>query len=382
MRILIIGGRSRSLITFRKELILEFRKGGHEVLACAGEYMAEVKNTLSGLGVGYIPIKISRAGTNPFQDISLLFELVTIFKQYKPDIVFAYTIKPIVWGSLAAKISSRCKIFSMIEGLGYPFMPADSINHYISALFARSLYRLCLRFSKRVFFLNPDDLSLFNKSNFINKKKAILLNGIGVNNKIYDFHKIKGPLKNVRFLMVGRLLRDKGIYEYLNTARVLQNRKNIAFSLAGAVDTNPSSIKWSDLNKFIEDGSIEYLGFINDIKYVYVNCDVYVLPSYREGTPRTVLEAMATGRAIITTDAPGCRETINLTDAKTFGSLVLGKNGILIPARNTDALVHAVNFLVRSPDLIKRMGEESRKYAVQRYDIHKVNKCILESMGI
>jgi len=190
--------------------------------------------------------------------------------------------------------------------------------------------------------------------------------------------------------MIARLLKDKGVREYVEAARILRSSgRTAAFVLVGDLDVNPSSITKEELDSWKRDGLINYAGRAEDVRTFYRNCHVYVLPSYREGMPRTVLEAMAAGRPVITTDAPGCRETIRepvggwreTTEPNTW-DLKVGRNGILIPARNADALARAMEFFLDCPQQIPALGAESRFYAEERYDVDKVNAAIMQALGL
>ena len=190
-----------------------------------------------------------------------------------------------------------------------------------------------------------------------------------------------------RFLMIGRLLGDKGVREYVRTARIIKKRTpEASFALAGPLDPNPASVTQAELNQWINEGVIDYLGVLDDVRPAFENCSVYVLPSYREGTPRTVLEAMSMGRPVITTNAPGCRETIKMLPGqsldKNSGEMIQGDNGFLVPVKNVEKLVQAMEQFIVHPELIYQMGKRSRKIAEEKYDVHKVNEVIMRAMGL
>ncbi len=371
---LLIGAFPISLATFRGPLIKAMLDKGVKVYTAANGRDPATEAKLKALGVTYDPIRIARAGMNPLADIVTLFDLVRLMQRIKPDMVLNYTIKPIIYGGLAARFCGIRNVFSMIEGLGSPFMPWESFTHAIASIMAKSLYRIGLLNSKRIFFLNPDDLEQFVKEGYVPRQKAVLLNGIGID--LLDFPKEElVEHSSVRFLMVARLLKDKGVREYIEAARIVRaHRQHVEFVLAGDVDENPNSIKQEELDLWQQEGLVNYVGFIDDVHSLYRDCHVYVLPSYyREGTPRTILEAMATGRAVITTDAPGCRETVRQVD---------GPNGILVPVKDVKALAVAMEFFIDHPQQIAIMGRESRAYAEKRYDVHKVNAVMLQEMGL
>ncbi|WP_426416879.1 glycosyltransferase family 4 protein [Aestuariirhabdus sp. LZHN29] len=369
-KVLVMGGFAESLLNFRGALLQDMVRCGHEVFACAPDEAVGVEEKLCELGVTYIPIKLNRTGINPLGDLRFLIALVLLFRSIKPDLFFGYTIKPVIYGSIAAKISGVPRIYSMITGLGYSFSKETWKSRFVG-LISGQLYRIAARFNNHIFFQNPDDLSVFvNRRIIAGENKAVLVNGSGVDTKV--FNSTPFP-KKLSFLLIARLIRDKGIYEYAGAARALKKDYPwINFRLAGWIDDNPHSISKSDLDVWHESGDIEFLGRLSDVRPALADSSVYVLPSfYGEGTPRTVLEAMASGRAVITTDSPGCRETVES-----------GVNGYLIPTRSVDSLVASMKLFIDRPDLVASMGEASRVIAEEKYDVRKVNAAMLASMGL
>jgi glycosyltransferase involved in cell wall biosynthesis len=259
--------------------------GGHEVLGIANGSDSNIEGKLRTMGVEYASVRIARAGMNPFSDIITLIDLILLMRRVKPDVVLSYTIKPIIYGGLAARFCGVRNVFSMIEGLGRTFMIWESIPHAISSIIAKSLYRIGLLGSKRVFFLNPDDLQQFVKKGYVPQQKAVLLDGIGIDLTYYVKENLDAH-PSLRFLMIARLLKDKGVREYIEAARIVRARgRHVEFILAGDMDENPSSIKQEELNLWQRDGIVNYLGWVDDVRLLYKDCHVYVLPSYREGTP-------------------------------------------------------------------------------------------------
>ena len=383
-KVLLIGVVPRSLVNFRGPLLKELLHEGHSVFAAANGRDPDTETKLREMGVEYCPIRLARTGLNPLADMATVWDLVRLMRRTKPQVVLSYTIKPIIYGGLAANLCGVQRVFSMVEGLGSVFMSAESPAHFISSLFAKVLYRIGLSGSDRVFFLNPDDRTEFIGKRYVPREKAVLLDGIGID--LAHFTEDDLPRRpGLRFLMVARLLRDKGVSEYLNAAKILRQRQLPAeFILAGDLDENPNSISRDELDRWQREGLVQYTGFIEDIRPLFRRCDVFVLPSfYREGTPRTSLEAMATGRAVITTDVPGCRETVRPAGGASSGNgLKIGRNGILVPAKDPKALAEAMEFFIKNPDQIAVMGRESRAYAEQRYDVRKVNEMVLREMGL
>lgn len=367
--VIVIGSFAGSLINFRGHLLKEMTENGHEVLACAPDASPDIQEKLKALGIAYRNIPIDRTGLNPVRDIYTIFRLISMFCEVKPDMVLGYTIKPVIYGSLAGRIAGVPRVFSMITGLGYAFSDGD-LKEWLVGAVVRFLYKLGMGANKRVFFQNPDDRNIFIKQNLLRSfGQAALINGSGVD---VDFFQPAPFPERVSFLLIARLIRDKGILEYVKAAKIVKHRyPQTGFRLVGWIDEGPQGISSADLDFWIKEGTIEYLGRLDDIRPAIADASVYVLPSYHEGTPRTVLEAMAMGRPVITTDAPGCRETVEE-----------GRNGFLVPVRDANALADRMEDFIKNPELIARMGDESRQIAAEKYDVRKVNKVILETMGL
>lgn len=366
-KILVIGPYTRSVISFRGELIKEFVRRSYEVYVLAPETGYEKE--LATIGAEFIRIPLKRNGFNPFTDIRLILFLYKTFNSIKPDKVFLYAIKPVVYGSLAAYYAGVKNIFSMITGLGYVFTGQGLRQKALRLLITR-LYRRALAKNKKVFFQNPDDFNLFLNHGLVSADRTVLVNGSGVDLDTYGY---TDPLPDpVSFLLIARLIRDKGIVEYIEAAALLKKKyPQVVFKLLGPFDSNPNAIKPEVLDKWLDAGVIEYLGETNDVRPYLAAASVYVLPSYREGTPRSVLEAMSMGRPVITTEAPGCRETV-----------LQGVNGFLVPVKDSAKLAEAMEEFINNPYIIEKMGQKSHELAREKYDVRKINRVILESMGL
>ena len=368
-KILLVANVGFTLSNFRSELIEKFKDHGFIVkVVCPKD--SDFNNQLELLDVEIIPISLSRKGINPLHDFSTFLQLYQIFKKEKPDLVLNYTIKPVIYSSIAASFAGVKKVASFITGLGFIFTN-QSYKVRLLRFFVSLLYRFSLSFNRRIFFQNKDDLNLFLENKIIKKRKSFIINGSGVN---LEKFKIPKGIKKIpkSFVLVGRLLKDKGITEFVKAARVIKKRyPESSFWLCGSPDENPASFTIQDAKKWEREGFLNYTPFTNDIKSFLEDKEVFVLPSYREGTPRSVLEAMSMKMPIITTDAPGCRETT-----------IHGLNGLLVEVGQYKPLVEAMEQFILIPDLKKSMGNKSFQIVQEKYDVHKVNDCIFKGLDL
>ena len=368
-RLLLVSSFAESLVNFRLALMQDAVTDGFEVHACGPDITDEIATTLKESGIHVHTISLSRNGLNPLADLSTLWSIFTLIRNIKPTHVLGYTIKPVIYGSLAARLAGVKRIGALITGLGYAFMQSNSLTQRLVGGIARSLYRVALSGASVVFFQNTDDRDLFTTNKIVAAQKCRLVNGSGIDIKAFA-HSPLPESTSVEFLMIGRIIADIGVREYAAAAQqVRAHYPNARFHLVGWLDTNPSAIQQAELDQWIANGAIQYHGKLSDVRQVIKDCHVYVLPSYREGTPRTVLEAMAIGRAIITTDAPGCRETIQDEES-----------GFLVPVADVDALVNAMQKYLQSPQLMATHGQSARHRAVQVYDVKKVNQDMLKGL--
>lgn len=371
MRVLVLASFAPSLINFRGQLIADMVQAGHEVVASAPGSDDAVAAQLAARGARYQPAPIQRTGLNPLFDVWSIARLTGLLRELRPEVLFSYTHKPVIYGSLAARLARVPQVFAMITGLGYAFTEGRQLGRCVLREVTTRLYRTSLRSAAGVFFQNPDDLAEFRRLAIVSDRhRLIRVNGSGVDVDRFAYAPpASGP---PTFLLIARLLRDKGIGEYVEAARLLRARHPQArFRLLGAADTNPAAIAPAEIERWHAEGVIDYLGEAPDVRPFLHDSTVYVLPSYREGTPRTVLEAMACGRAVITTDAPGCRETVTP-----------GDNGFLVPVGDAPALAEAMERFILEPELARSMGLRSRALAEEKYDVRRVNAVMLGAMGL
>lgn len=304
MRILILASLSRSLLNFRGPLLRALRERGHEVIAAApsDDGVVAVQEQLASMAIRFEPVPLARGGLNPFNDLRSLRALDTLLRRQRPDVVLAYTAKPVIYGGLAARRVGGIRFFPMITGLGYAFTDSGGLKRLLVRRVIEQLYRRSLASAETVIFQNPDDENLFRERKLIpSTVPSVRVNGSGVDLDAFP----PAPLPEAPvFLMLARLVADKGVREYVAAARSVKHQyPQAVFRLGGGLDPNPASIRPDELQSWVDSGVIEYLGDIHNVQGALAACRYYVLPSYREGTPRSVLEAMATGRPIITTDA-------------------------------------------------------------------------------
>ncbi|WP_336944306.1 glycosyltransferase family 4 protein [Acinetobacter modestus] len=376
MRFLIIASYLPSILNFRGKLLEAIVNQGFEVHIACPDFLLfpdEIKR-LKQFGYVLHEIPMQRTGTNPIADFKTLFNLYRLMKNVQPNYVLAYTIKPVIYGMLAASMAQVPHRFALITGLGYAFQNIGKRSFFLKLV--QNLYRLGLSRTEKVFFQNPDDRDLFKQLGLVNKYiPTVVVNGSGVNVQdfiVMDFPKNdEGEIKIV-FLLIARLLVDKGVREYATAAQILKQKyPNLEFHLVGWIDENPAAITQEELNTWVEKKIVTYWGKLADVRPAITDCSIYVLPSYREGTPRTVLEAMSMGRAIITTDAPGCRETV-----------VDGVNGYLVEVKSIQSLIDSMEKIIVQPELIQKMGQKSREIALNKYDVNAVNAHMLKEMGL
>jgi glycosyltransferase involved in cell wall biosynthesis len=374
MRIVVIGGWAPSLIKFRGPLLAAMVERGHEVIALApdgGLDGGDLGSELARIGVRYQPIELERTGIDPRSDVRAIAALVARLRELVPDVVLGYTIKPVIYGSIAARIAGVPRRAAMITGMGSALTNVRTARQRVVAAIARTLYRIGLAQCQVVILQNTDDRDELARFGALPRRAQVaIVRGSGIDLAHYAPSPL--PPGPPVFVFLGRLLRDKGIHEYVAAARLVQQRHPAAkFRIAGWLDPNPESLSQRELDAIIADGTVEYLGAPDDIRPHLAAAHVLVLPSYREGTPRSVLEAMSMNRAVITTTAPGCRETV-----------IDGESGLLVPVRDARLLAAAMLRLIASPALLERLATAGRARAVELYDARKVAAAVLAAMEL
>lgn len=368
MKVIVLSSFTTSLFWFRIDMMKSFRNAGCEVLAVGDGPESEWSERFRELGIRYRQIPVQRNGTNPLHDLKTLRALHKLLKEERPDKIFAYQAKTVIYGGIVAGMLGIRDFYPLIAGVGSVFL-GDGLKRKLIRNILVTEYKWGLRKAPRIFFQNRDDLAVFTSHKIISESKAVMINGSGVN--IEKFIPTALP-EETSFLCISRLIKDKGVCEYLEAARKIHCRHpEVRCVLVGPFDTNPSAIKPEELQPYLDDGSVEYVGEQKDVYPYLRDCTAYVLPSYHEGTPKTVLEAMASGRPTITTDAPGCRETVED-----------GVNGYLVPVKDADAVVEAMEKIIADPGKTAEMACTARRIAEEKYDVNKVNLKIRQTMNI
>ncbi|RDW21456.1 glycosyltransferase family 1 protein [Oceanobacillus arenosus] len=368
MKIAILSSHTSSLFWFRMDMMKDFIKEGHTVIALGSEPEENWKSQFKEHNIDYRQLNVDRNGVNPLKDLKTFRTLYKFMKKEKPDKIFAYQAKTVVYGSIAAKLNSISEVYSLIAGLGSIFR-GDGFKNKIVKTIMKIEYRLACKCSKKVIFQNQDDKCEFISNGLIKEDKTAIIDGSGVN--LEKFKPTPLP-SSPSFLFIGRLIKDKGIMEYLEACKDVKAKYPEARCLlVGPYDSNPSALRSDELQPYINSGVIEYFGEQSDVRPFISQCSTFVLPSYHEGTPKTVLEAMAMGRSIITSDAPGCRETV--TDKL---------NGFLVKVKDIQGLTIRMEELISSNELRIDMGKESARIAREKYDVNIINKSIMQIMGL
>ena len=331
----------------------------------------ETTEWLNQIGAAAHDVHLSRTGLNPLSDTRLCGQLYRLILKLKPQVFFGYTAKPVIWGILVAWLVGVPQRVALITGLGYAFTGKAKGRRALIQHIARFLFALALNRATLVIFQNHDDRRDFRHLGILSDQiPTTIVYGSGVD--IQHFDETPIPDGPVVFLMIARLLGDKGVREYVQAARLLrEDWPDAKFLLVGGIDSNPDGITEQEVCLWHDHGWVNWVGEIHDVRQVIAASHVYVLPSYREGMPRTTLEAMSMGRPVITTDAPGCRDTVEHS-----------VNGVLVPVGDAFSLQLAMRGFLENPSCIVKMGQQSRRFAVEKYDVRKINHKILVAMGL
>ena len=361
-RILLICGISQTVIKFRLGLIKSLQEKGCSISVIALD--DDYKEDILEKGIEFYSVNSKNRSLNPFGMLKLKKNYYALIKQIKPDVVFTFMLKPNIFGVCAAKKAGVKRIFSMVEGAGDVFIN-NGVKWNTIRFVVCKMYRKSFKNSNKVFFLNSDDMTEFLSRKLVKKEQCVVIPGIGVDLEHFSCK----PIKNYQtFLMIARMLKTKGVIEYCDAARIVKQKyPDAVFNYLGA----EGNIKVSDIQKYIDDGSINYLGTTKDIRPYLEECSVYVLPSYREGMPMSIMEAESVGRAIVATNVQGCKHTVNNE-----------VNGYLVDKRNATQLANKIILLLENKDRIEEMAKASRALAEEKFDENKINEQILNVVDL
>ncbi|WP_160354190.1 glycosyltransferase family 4 protein [Sphingorhabdus profundilacus] len=372
MKILVFSSLAYSLVNFRGALLCRMKDAGHDVVAVAPDDDPAVSAWLRERNIEFRIISMNRTGMKPLEDIRTLLGYVMLILKERPGLILAYTQKPIIYGGIAARLTGNIPFYALMSGLGYLFSPDGSKPGIKRSIFLR-LYREGVRRAIKIFVFNRDDHEDMVSAGIVDRSQTVIqVPGSGVDTQYFVQQPL--PAGAPHFLMVGRLMRDKGVYEFLEAARAVKAEyPDARFSILGRAEVfNPTGISKDDIPRLQSEYPVTFLEETTDVRPYLAQSSVFVLPSYyREGLPRTILEALATGRAVITTDMPGCRDPIEA-----------GVNGLIVPPQNAEALVAAMRSFLDHPEQAQEMGEKSRAIAEAVYDVGRVNDILTGHMGL
>lgn len=368
MKILVGASHGPSMFNFRQDFIKEMVKKGHQVVCVSVEAKDLMEEDTKKLGASYESVGGSRTGTNLLENLVMFFNYVRVIRKTKPDICFFFMAKPIVFGGCAAIFCRIKHIYSFITGLETVFYNKGVKNCLIRNMLCL-FYRFIFHYSEKCIFMNQDDYKSMRKRQLLKAGKEVFVNGSGVNTEYFR----KTPVPDTPCVcMTARLVYGKGVEEYCSAASVLKKKYPQAeFLLVGGLDEHKDAILEEELISYLEEGAVTYCGRADDVRPYLKKCSIFVLPSYHEGNGRSIVEAMAAGRAIITTDAPGCRDTV-----------IEGYNGFHVPVGDSPALAEKIGLLVENKGLRESMGEYSYLLCREKFEVSKINEILLNAMGL
>ena len=363
--IAIIYNATHHVLLFKAELIKSIKKNGYRVvvLASVDNYTEKLKEIVDE----FHEIKLDSSGVNPIKDTYLIFQIYNICKIIKPTAVLNFTIKPVIYGTFVARLLGGVPVINTITGLGTAFISTGFTNKV-----AKCFYKFTFKHSHLVFFQNPDDQQFFKELNIISRDNTKLVSGSGVD--LVKFKSIKNKKReNIKILFIGRIIADKGIYELIESAKIIKKEySNVTFILMGMLGVkNRTSISKNEVDNWVNEGLIEFVPFKDDIRCILGDSDLVVLPSYREGTPKTLIEAASMGKPLIATNVPGCREVV-----------IDEVNGFLCQVKNSASLANKIKKFIELDYSRKiEMGKKSRELAEEKFDIIKVNNCYINEIN-
>jgi glycosyltransferase involved in cell wall biosynthesis len=378
MKLVVLTADANTLLYHRGDLITDLTRAGCDVVTSAAEDYPHVREYMERIGARHRPIRMIRSRVNLFSDLITWWDMWRLFRTEKPDALFAYTIKSVVYGCVVAALAGVPKIYALLPGLGFTFVKPVTLKQKIVSAISLALHKFALKRADVIFMQNEDDRKLLGELGILPRKTPCHVTaGSGVNLEEYPHVPLSedAALKSgkVRFVLVSRLLVSKGVEVFANAARIIkQSHPHAEFHLVGPFDPNPNRITEEQVAGWVEESILQHHGMTRDVASALKDKHVFVLPTwYREGVPHAILEGLSMGKAIITTDSVGARETVRD-----------GVNGILVPPQSVEAVVAAMQRYLADPGLVIEHGAESRRLAEEVFDVRIVNALILKEMGL
>ena len=370
-KILIFANSVNSIINFRYELIKDLKKNNFQITLIAPDFNFENSKKFQNMNIDTINTNLNRTSTNILFEMISIYNLCKLILRLKPNFLLNFSLKPTLYGTICKIFNKKLKVYSMIEGRGYLYL--DELDHNIKIKIIRFLLNTILtfvfRFNQKVFFLNDEDKNYFYNKYFFKVSNLLVLPSIGVNLEIFKRTNFNYNISSsTQFIFVGRLLKSKGVIEFINAAQILKKKyNNVTFNIVGGIDVNPNAISRKIINDAVENKIVNWIGEVTDVKFYLNSADIFVLPSYyKEGVPKSILEAMSMSMPIITTRLPGCAETV-----------IEGYNGFFVNPLDQKDLVNKMGKFIQNNDLISVMGKNSRMLAEKKFNVKKINQIFL-----
>lgn len=378
MKVLVLTADANTLIYHRGDLIRDFAAHGCEVVTSAAEDYPHVRRFVESIGARHEPIRMVRSRVNLMKDWITWLDMFRLFRRERPDALFAYTIKSVVYGCVVARLAGVPRVYALLPGLGFTFVKPETLKQTFVQWVSKALHRFALKRADVIFMQNKDDVQLFTDLQMLPAGVPVHVTaGSGVNLEEYPHVPLEGDADiaagRIRFVLVSRLLVSKGVCVFAEAARKIKARfPELEFHLVGPFDPNPNRVEESQVEQWVKEGTLTHHGMVRDVAALLKTMHVFCLPTwYREGVPHATLEALSTGRAVITTDSVGARECVRG-----------GENGFLLPPRDVEAVVEAMAKLIEQPEQIAVMGRASRRLAEEVFDVRLVNQIILNAMHV
>ena len=394
MKVLVLTADANTLVYHRGDLIRDFAAHGCEVVTAAAEDYPHVSEFVASLGGRHRAIRMARSKIHPLKDLVTMWDMWRLFRSEKPDALFAYTIKSVVYGCVIARLAGIRRVYALLPGLGFTFVKPVTWKQKIVSAISEALHRFALKRADVIFMQNQDDVKLFTDMRMLPAEVPVHVTaGSGVNMDEFAH----APLEEhenitagrIRFVLVSRLLISKGVRVFAEAARRIKElHPHAEFHLVGPFDPNPNRVDESEVHEWVAEGTLVHHGMVKDVAALLKKMHVFVLPTwYREGVPHATLEALATGRPVITTNSVGARECVKLTaegeaQRQNGEMLMQGENGFLCQPQNVAAVECAMEWFIHHPAQIAVQGRSSRQLAAEVFDVRLVNDIIIRAMRL